>query len=240
MNADDKVILTGFGIALLVLLLLTPYLRRVYLNAKRPLAERYAHEISTGQAIIIPADPHRYIKFAIFGALAITFFLLERQLHLYIAQLDQTCVGFYGWNSVLVKFGHFFTLIYISFAFFFILFLSRYRQIMRDGYAPSLRHPHTYKTHIAFKLTPKLKRKWQLLLVIQIIICTFGLLNPFWMLHTLGFTLDNTMLQQLHKLNDGLQDDCLKTLHHQPIEATSPTPSPATSPPVPATASTRP
>ena len=99
MDTDDKVILTGLGIALLIFLLLIPKLRRAYLNSKSPLAERYAADIRAGRAIIIPEDPRRKIKAVIYVGLLIPLVLLERQCHHYIAQLDQTCAGFYGWNS---------------------------------------------------------------------------------------------------------------------------------------------
>lgn len=240
MNADDKVILTGFGIALLVLLLLTPYLRRVYLNAKRPLAERYADDINAGRAIIVPADPRRKIKAVIYVALGTTFILLQRQLNLYIAQLDQTCVGFYGWNSWFLRMGNFYAFIYIFIIYFFIIIVRRHRQVFRDGYAPQWPY-NTDKAHIAFKLTPKLKLKWRLELCLLTIACVVCWLSPFLELHIFHFTINSTTLQQFHTFNDRLQADCRKDLHKQSLNPTSATtPSPATSPPVPATVSTRP
>jgi len=241
MDTDDKVILTGLGIALLIFLLLIPKLRQAYLNSKRPLAERYADDLSAGRAIIIPANPSNKIKAVIqVVALGTAFLLLRRQLHLYIAHMEQTCAGFYGWNSVFFVFGSYFTMVYIVFAWMFIIILRRHRQVFRDGYAPLWPYD-TNKAHIAFKLTPKIKLKWHLQLGFTTIVLIYCLLAPFFMLHASRFTLDHTLPQQLHTFNDRLQADCRKDLHQQSLNPTSPpTPSPATSPPNPATDSTHP
>lgn len=185
MELTDFAIILGAGsIGLLVfavaLFLLIPSIRKKENKAvaDAALSIKYAKEIASGDAVIIVKDQNAYKTIALYLVYAGLAMLVIRKIQHYIDDLTATCTPLWGMNSFFIE------MLFLQCAGFTLAIsmvwasFKSYRKTIEDGYSPPRSTRGFPVDKIAFKLTPKIKRKLQLGFVGTVIYLLFFLSIP--------------------------------------------------------------
>lgn len=204
------------AIGLVLLAWMIPKYRQQLAKSNLPLEQRYAKEIASGEAVIIPKDPAALKKFVFLIICGGVFILLFQRFKDYTSSLKQTCTTIGGWNDLFIFLGGVFIVGGILCLITILSTYKDYKEIIEDGYAPSRKNKLS-QDRISFKLTKWLKLKEQLRLIILTACSIFFISSPIIILQILMNT-PTHKATSIYELNDHLQKSCLDDLKKDSVK----------------------